>query len=482
MSFNWPKARLGDFCIKVGSGATPKGGSSVYLEAGEICLIRSQNIYNEGFKSNGLVYIDKESAQKLKNVVVEKDDVLINITGDSVARVCLAPTHYLPARVNQHVAIVRPDPEEFDPGFLRLQLASPQMQAVLLGLASAGATRNALTKGMLESLELDKPPIETQRAIGSFFGKIESKSELNNKANQTLEQMAQALFKSWFVDFDPVIDNALAAGNSIPEPLQQRAEARTALFSQDCASETSPPNAAPPTRLPAATRALFPDSFEEHPELGWIPAGWECRTLGDDLNIKHGFAFKGEYFSTEKTPDILVTPGNFKIGGGIKLDKLKYYSGPVSEDYVLESGDLVVTMTDLSKEADTLGYPALIPDAEDVRFLHNQRIGKIQVKDNHQILNYLYQYMRSHSYRSEVLSSFTGSTVKHTAPKKLMAIHRAYSLHVAKKFSLMVQPILDMHNYNLAENERLMQLRNTLLPKLLSGELTLPEATGNSHA
>jgi len=113
--FDWPIVRLGDYCSKIGSGATPRGGASVYLDEGEICLIRSQNIYNDGFKTNGLVYITKESANKLKNVIVEDNDILLNITGDSVARVCLVEECYLPARVNQHVAIIRPDPEEFDP-------------------------------------------------------------------------------------------------------------------------------------------------------------------------------------------------------------------------------------------------------------------------------------------------------------------------------------------------------------------------------
>lgn len=88
MSCNWPNVALGKYCSKIGSGATPKGGNSVYLDSGEITLIRSQNIYNEGFKSDGLVYITPEAAQKLKNVIIEPNDVLINITGDSVARAC----------------------------------------------------------------------------------------------------------------------------------------------------------------------------------------------------------------------------------------------------------------------------------------------------------------------------------------------------------------------------------------------------------
>ena len=102
--------------------------------------------------------------------------------------------------------------------------------------------------------------------------------------------------------------------------------------------------------------------------------------LSDYIKIKHGFAFKGEYFSAQPTSDVLVTPGNFAIGGGFKADKFKYYKGSVPEDYILKEKDLVVTMTDLSVDADTLGYSALIPHSNKKRFLHNQRVGLVQKK------------------------------------------------------------------------------------------------------
>ena len=114
MSFEWEFVRLGDYCSKIGSGATPTGGKEAYLDKGEYSLIRSQNIYNNGFTPNGLAFISPEQAKKLDNVSVIEDDILLNITGDSVARVCLAPSKYLPARGNQHVAIIRPLPKTFD--------------------------------------------------------------------------------------------------------------------------------------------------------------------------------------------------------------------------------------------------------------------------------------------------------------------------------------------------------------------------------
>src|SRR5437899_969146 len=109
---------------------------------------------------------------------------------------------------------------------------------------------------------------------------------------------------------------------------------------------------------------------------------WIENSLGELIEIKHGFAFKGELFQDEPQGDVLLTPGNFAIGGGFKADKFKYYDGPVPDEFVLHEGDLLVTMTDLSKEADTLGYPALIPPRTDGRrYLHNQRLGKIVIKN-----------------------------------------------------------------------------------------------------
>ena len=141
--------------------------------------------------------------------------------------------------------------------------------------------------------------------------------------------------------------------------------------------------------------------------------------LSDFIKIKHGFAFKGEYFSARPTKDVLVTPGNFAIGGGFKADKFKYYAGAVPEDYILKAGDLVVTMTDLSVDADTLGYSALIPNDSSVQFLHNQRVGLVQQIKEGIDLGFLYYLMRTREYQSYVVGGASGSTVKHTSPDRI---------------------------------------------------------------
>lgn len=168
-----PQEKLESLCVKIGSGATPRGGSGVYLESGGISLIRSQNVLNNSFSTEGLVFIDQEAARKLDNVAVEKDDVLLNITGDSVARCCQVDNDILPARVNQHVAIIRPIPEKLDAKYLRYFLVSPYMQSVMLSLAGAGATRNALTKGMIEGFDIPMQPMKIQHAIAHILGTLD---------------------------------------------------------------------------------------------------------------------------------------------------------------------------------------------------------------------------------------------------------------------------------------------------------------------
>lgn len=147
---------------------------------------------------------------------------------------------------------------------------------------------------------------------------------------------------------------------------------------------------------------------------------WGQVKLGDLVEIKHGFAFKGEFFCEAPTPYQLTTPGNFAIGGGFQSGKGKFYQGPVPEEYVLNAGDLVVTMTDLSKAADTLGYSAVVPETPGTTWLHNQRVGLVSIKPGALVsYGFVHYLMRSPEYRHWVVSTATGSTVKHTSPGRI---------------------------------------------------------------
>jgi len=147
---------------------------------------------------------------------------------------------------------------------------------------------------------------------------------------------------------------------------------------------------------------------------------WKQHKLGDLLNIKHGFAFDGKNIVIEPTNNILVTPGNFHIGGGFKQDKFKYYKGSIPEGYILHEGDIVVTMTDLSQETDTLGYSAKIPKKNGAIFLHNQRIGLLEfISSDNTDQDYIYWLMRSFDYQRYILNSASGTSIMHTSPTRI---------------------------------------------------------------
>ena len=184
-------------------------------------------------------------------------------------------------------------------------------------------------------------------------------------------------------------------------------------------------------------------------------AEWRDAQLSELIDIKHGFAFKGEFFTDEPTGDILVTPGNFAIGGGFQLNKPKFYNGPVPKEYVLNPGDVIVTMTDLSKQADTLGYSAVVPSIKP-RLLHNQRIGRVIAKDASANLGFIAWLMRTRPYRHEIVGGATGSTVKHTSPGRILA-HR-FKLPSPKEQQDIVdvlQPLDDKIELNRRMNETL---------------------------
>jgi len=196
----WPLIELGHLTKKIGSGATPTGGKGAYLSSG-IPLIRSMNVYDLEFLDDDLAFIDEKQAKKLDNVITQSGDVLLNITGASVARCCILPERFAGGRVNQHVAILRADPSKLEGRYLTYVLVSPAYKGQLLSIAGAGATREALTKAGLERFAVPTPPLETQRRIAGILGAYDDLIEVNRRRVAVLEEMARGLFEEWFVRF-----------------------------------------------------------------------------------------------------------------------------------------------------------------------------------------------------------------------------------------------------------------------------------------
>ncbi len=186
---------------------------------------------------------------------------------------------------------------------------------------------------------------------------------------------------------------------------------------------------------------------------------WISHQLGNLISIKHGFAFKGEYFGDNPEGPILVTPGNFAIGGGFKEAKPKSYSGPIPDGFTLTEGDLVITMTDLSKSADTLGYPALIPPG--YTYLHNQRIGRVEILANHLIdKSFLYYALCTEEYRNHVINGATGTTVKHTSPGRISE-YRLNLPRLTEQRAISV--VLAALDDKIAVNERILATADDLM-------------------
>ena len=179
---------LKSITLKIGSGSTPRGGQKAYKTEG-ISLIRSMNVHDDGFREKGLAFIDDEQAKKLNNVTIQENDVLLNITGASVARCCMVDKNYLPARVNQHVSILRLKDEMY-PKFLHYYLISPIVKAELLQSSSGGATREAITKSMLEEFKIPLVTLSKQQKTVTYLDSISKELET---IKQTQKEKMQTL-------------------------------------------------------------------------------------------------------------------------------------------------------------------------------------------------------------------------------------------------------------------------------------------------
>ena len=194
----WKAVSLKSATNKIGSGATPKGGKEGYQAEG-ITLIRSMNVHDGRFEYKDLAHITDEQAKQLENVTGEENDVFINITGASVARSCIVPKHILPARVNQHVAIIRCITSMLNPVFANQMFLSKSFKGQLLNIGeSGGATRQAITKQQLESLEVILPPIELQAQFAAFVEQTDKSKLAIQQSLDKLELLKKSLMQEYF--------------------------------------------------------------------------------------------------------------------------------------------------------------------------------------------------------------------------------------------------------------------------------------------
>ena len=197
----WEEKTLKELTTKIGSGATPRGGQESYKAEG-ISLVRSMNVHDWEFRDTNLAFIDDKQAKELDGVTLQEDDVLLNITGASVARCCVFPKEYLPARVNQHVSIIRPKKELLNAKFLNLLLTSKPYKDQLLFTGEQGATRQAITKAQIEAFKITIPPLQEQQTIVRQLDALRAETQkleaVYQKKIADLEELKKSILQKAF--------------------------------------------------------------------------------------------------------------------------------------------------------------------------------------------------------------------------------------------------------------------------------------------
>ncbi|MBI9108907.1 MAG: restriction endonuclease subunit S [Spirochaetales bacterium] len=367
-------------------------------------------------------FIDSETYHSFIRKYIKEDDVLITLVGNGYGQVAITPKEK--CVIIQNTVGLRCNSENSS-RYLYYLLKG--YRDILMNL-NIGAAQPSIKVGNLLELSFTFPPLSEQKAIAHILGSLDDKIELNRKMNVTLEQIAQALFKSWFVDFDPVIDNAIIAGNEIPEELTERAEVRRKALADGTANRES--------------AGQFPDAFRLTEEMGWIPAGWEIRKLSDLLEVKYGKDHKK------------LSEGSIPVygsGGFMRYANKSLYKG---ESVLIPRKGTLSNILFLNEEfwtVDTMFYT--IPKSD-----------------------YIPKYAFHHLKRLDFTSMNVGSAV----PSMTTAVLNELPIllptkAVLQQFDFILTSYFDGIEANRTQSTTLTKLRDTLLPKLLSGELLIPD-------
>lgn len=396
--------KLADICQKIGSGATPRGGKEAYRAEG-IALVRSQNVLDFSFSSDGLAYINDEQADKLRNVELQSGDVLLNITGDSVARACLMDDDYLPGRVNQHVAIIRVDESKAVNSYLLYYLQ--WRKSHLLQLASAGATRNALTKGMIEQLEIDLPSLDEQRKVVGILDSIQNKMKLNHEINDNLQKQLYEIYKAWYQDF-LCIDNL---------------------------------------------------TLIESP-YGKIPQGWHYSMLGDlckSVSVTHNF-------NTERL--IFLNTGDVEDGMFLHSDYMAVADMPGQAKKTIMQNDI------LYSEIRPINRHFAYVDFQADNYVVSTKLMVIRATsfDSRRLYHFLTLQDTLEELQMQAESrSGTFPQIRFENISKLPILIADSNTETA--FVTLLHAAYNQIEHNNSENKKLSELRNSLLPQLMSGKI-----------
>uniref|UniRef100_UPI000D0A29CC restriction endonuclease subunit S n=1 Tax=Escherichia coli TaxID=562 RepID=UPI000D0A29CC len=367
---------------------------------------------------------------------------------------------YANATFNGFCKRLRPkEKSELEPEYVGYYLRSPLFRQNMLAFSTM-STRASLNNEMISRLEISYPDRNIQKKIANILLSLDKKTAILKTINQTLEEMSQTLFKSWFVDFDPVIDNALDAGNPIPEALQSRAELRQKVRNS---TDFKP--------LPAEIRSLFPSEFEET-ELGWVPKGWQIKSLDHIANFQNGLAlqkFRPKNMEDDYLPVLKIA--DLRAGQITNDERART---DISDSCKVYDGDMIFSWSGtLMIDIWTGGNAAL-----------NQHLYKVTSKKYPQ--SFYFMWTIQHLSRFQHIAEAKAVTMGHIKKGDLsnsFCLIPTSSL-ITKYDNIVGGYLAKIKNQRLLNNQ-MTALRDTLLPKLISGELSLddiPDLTTDTEA
>ncbi|RKV90512.1 MAG: restriction endonuclease subunit S, partial [Streptococcus sp.] len=406
---------LSSITSKIGSGSTPRGGNSVYSDSG-ISFIRSQNVLDMDFSTENLAFINDNQAEKLNNVIVEKNDILLNITGDSIARCTVVPEEILPARVNQHVSIIRcKNTEESKYVMYYLQY----MKKYLLQISKVGGTRNALTKEAIGKL-----PIKISddcNEISKILDNIDQKIQINNQINQELEAMAKTLYDYWFVQFD------------------------------------FPDQNGKPYKSSGGKMVYNPELKRDMPE------GWGVEKLGELAQFKNGINYEKTSSGSEKVKIINVRniSSSTIFINQTDLDEI-FLENDKSTNFIVNEGMILITRSGIP------GATRLVSELE-AKTVYSGFIIASEVNDLIN-KNLIFYYLKN---VEEVLKNQSAGTIMKNISQSVLTdmIVSLPPQNVLLKFNSIIDNLLEQMKNVQRQNQELTQLRDWLLPMLMNGQV-----------
>lgn len=428
-----------------------------------VSFIRAADMANGRVLFESAQCINETAMARIRKGIGAGGDVILSHKG-TVGKVAYVPENAPPFVCSPQTTFWRSlDNNRINRRYLCAFLNSQTFHDQLFARANETDMAGYVSLTAQRELSVVLPPLPEQKAIAHVLGSLDDKIELNRRMNATLEGMAQAIFKSWFVDFDPVIDNALVAGNPIPDQLAKRAELRRKALADGSANRN--------------TAKQFPDAFKLTEEMGWIPEGWSDDHLRQHIDAIKGLSYKGAYLCEETEGMALQNLNSVYEGGGYKYEGIKWYFGEHKDRHVVYPGDLLVTNTEQGFGFLLIGYPAIVPEHfEEALFSHH--LYCVRPRESTHLTPVFFYHLLRDGWFHRIVSGYTNGTTVNMLPPDGLEKPRFVvpTEDVYLQFDTIAQNALAKAEAIHFENRKLAAIRDALLPKLISGELRIPDA------